>query len=63
MNIASKCITRRRCWFENAEGDEELPPWEPAGHGAIATGSINKCHEFVRSPVMMKWIEEGYRLL
>ncbi len=47
--------------FENADGDEELP-WEPEGHGAIATGSITKCKEFwrtfVRSPVVMKCIEE-----
>jgi hypothetical protein len=42
--------------FENTEGDEELP-WEPTGHGAIATSSITKCQEFwrtfVRSPVVM----------
>ncbi len=52
--------------FENAEGDDELP-WEPAGHGTIAAGSITKCQEFwrtfVRSPVVMTWIEEGFRLL
>ena len=51
---------------DNAEGEDELP-WEPAGHGEIATGSVTKCQEFwrtfVRSPVVMKWIEEGYRLL
>ncbi len=50
----------------NVEGEVELP-WEPAGHGAIATGSITKCKEFwqtfVRSPVGMNWIEEDYRLL
>ncbi len=42
-------------------------PWKPAGHGAIATGSITKRKDFwqtfARSPVVMKWIEEGYRLL
>jgi hypothetical protein len=52
--------------IDNAEGDVELP-WEPAGHGAIATCGITKCQEFwrtfVRSPVVMSWIEEGYRLL
>jgi hypothetical protein len=52
---------------EYAEGEEELP-WEPAGHGVIATGSVTKCREFsrtfiTRSPVVMKWIEEGYRLM
>ncbi len=51
---------------ENGEEEEELP-WEPASHGAIATGSITKCKEFwrtfVRSPVVMNWIEEGYRIL
>ena len=50
----------------NPEAEEDRP-WEPAGHGAIATGSITKCKEFwrtfVRNPVVMKWIEEGYRLL
>jgi hypothetical protein len=51
---------------DNAEGEDELP-WGPAGHGAIATGNIIKCQEFwrtfVRSPVVMSWIEEGYHLL
>jgi hypothetical protein len=51
---------------ENVEGEGELP-WEPTDHGAIATCSITKCKEFwrtfVRSPVVMNWIEEGYRLL
>ena len=50
----------------NVEGEEELP-WEPAGHGAIARGSVTKCWEFLRtftrSPVGMNWIEEGYRLM
>jgi hypothetical protein len=53
--------------IDNAEGDDDELPWEPAGHGDIATGSINKCQEFwrtfVRGPVVMSWIEEGYRLL
>ncbi len=52
--------------IDNAEGDVELP-WEPVGHGAITTSSITKSQEFwrtfVRSPVVMSWIEEGYRLL
>jgi hypothetical protein len=43
--------------INNAEGEEDLP-WEPAGHGAIATGSITKYKEFwrtfVHSPVVMK---------
>ncbi len=42
--------------IDNAEEDVELP-WEPVGHGAIATGIIIKCQEFwrtfVRSPVVM----------
>ena len=46
--------------------DEELP-CEPAGHGEIATGSVSRCSPFwwtfVRSSVVMKWIESGYRLL
>ncbi len=41
---------------KNVEVEEDLP-WEPAGHGAIATGIITKCQEFwrtfVRSPVVM----------
>ena len=51
---------------ENMEGEEELP-WEPASHGDIATGTTTKCQEFwrtfVRSPVVKKGIEKGYRLL
>ena len=51
---------------ENVEGEEELT-WELASQGAIATCSILTCKEFwrpfVRSPVVMNWIEEGYRLL
>jgi hypothetical protein len=42
-------------------------PWEPAGHGETATVSVRSCKEFwrtfVRSSVVMQWIEEGYRLL
>ena len=49
-----------------ADGDLEIP-WEPAGHGQIATGSITSCQEFwrtfVRSSVVMDWIEHGYALL
>ena len=48
------------------ESDEEMP-CEPAGHGEIATGSVSSCasfwRTFVRSPVVMQWIEHGYRLL
>ncbi len=53
---------------ENPEDldDDELP-CEPAGHGVIATGSVQSCKEFwrnfVRSTVVMDWIENGYRLL
>ncbi len=50
-----------RAGIENVEGEEDLS-WEPARHGTIATGSITKCKEFwrtfIRSPVVMKWIEE-----
>ncbi len=52
--------------INNAEGEEDLL-CEPAGHGAITTGNITKFQEFwrtfVRSPVALTWIEEGYRLL
>ena len=48
------------------EIDEELS-CEPAGHGEIATGSVSRCspfwRTFVRSFVVMEWIESGYRLL
>ena len=51
---------------ENMEGEKELP-WEPASHGDIATGNITKCQKFwrtfVRSPMVMNWIKEGYRFL
>ncbi len=48
--------------------DEEDPlPWEPAGHGAIATENVASCATFwwtfVCNLVAMTWIEEGYRLL
>jgi hypothetical protein len=48
--------------------EEEDPfPWEPAGHGAIATGNAASCatfwRTFVRIPVVMTWIEEGCRLM
>ena len=46
--------------------DEKLP-FEPAGNGEIATGSVSICspfwRTFVRSFVVMQWIEYGYRLL
>ena len=51
---------------KSVKGEEKLP-WEPIGHGAIAIGSITKRKEvwrtFARSPGVMNWIEEGYRLL
>ena len=50
------------------EEDTEMDiPCEPAGHGEIATGSVTSCKEFwrtfVRSSVVMDWIEHGYALL
>jgi len=52
--------------MEEANGDLEIP-WELAGHGQIATGIITSCQEFrpafVRSSVVMDWIEHGYVLL
>ena len=57
-------------WAGTAVTHEELDvelPCEPAGHGEIATGSVSSCspfwRTFVRSPVVMQWIEYGYRLL
>ncbi len=51
---------------DEAVEDAELP-WEPARHGQTATGSVNGCQEFwrsfVRSSVVMEWIEHGYALL
>ena len=43
-------------------------PCEPADHEVIATGSAQSCKEiwrttFVRSAVVMEWIENNYRLL
>ena len=49
------------------EEDTEDIPWEPAGYGQIAIGSVTSCKEFwrtfVRSSVVMDWIEHGYALL
>jgi hypothetical protein len=46
----------------NGEDEEELPS-EPAGDGAIATGSVAIFKEFwrsfVRSSTVMDWIENG----
>ncbi len=42
---APLCITGVGAGMKNAEGEEDLP-WDPAGHGAIATGSVTKCQEF-----------------
>jgi hypothetical protein len=51
---------------DEAAEDAEFP-WEPAGHGQIATCSVSSCQEFwrsfVRSSVVMIWIEHGYALL
>ena len=47
------------------ESEEELP-CETAGHGEIATGNVAICspfwRTFVRSSVVMQWIEEGYQM-
>jgi len=49
------------------EEDSGPLPWEPAGHGAIATGSAARCAAFwraiVRNSVAMTWIEKGYKML
>ncbi len=49
------------------ELDEFELPCEPAGHGEIATANVLSCAQFwrtfVRSSVVMQWIEHGYRLL
>ncbi len=51
---------------DEAAEDAELP-CEPAGHGQIATGSVSNYQEFwrsfVRSSVVMVWIEHGYALI
>ncbi len=51
---------------EDEEWEENMP-WEPAGHGEIATSSVSSCaafwRTFARSSVVMNWIEDGYRLL
>ena len=55
------------CWDSAEDLDEGVLPCEPVGHGVIATGSVQSCSQFwrtfVRSPVVMDWIEEGYQLL
>jgi hypothetical protein len=47
--------------------DDADLPCEPGGHGVIATGSVESCKElwriFVRSSVVMDWIDNGYHLL
>ncbi len=57
-------------WAGTAVTHEELDvelPCEPAGHGEIATGSVSNCspfwRTFVRSHVVMQWIEHGYSLM
>ena len=46
--------------------ENELP-CEPAGHGEITTGSVSSCspfwRAFVRSFILMQWIEDNYRLM
>jgi hypothetical protein len=67
-NMPSDEFARVQSGRYEGEDMEELDiPCEPAGHGAIATGSVQSCKEFwrsfVRSAVVMDWIENGYRLL
>jgi hypothetical protein len=54
------------CGEEGAAEDAELS-WEPVGHGQIATGIVSSCKEFwrsfIRSSVVMDWIEHGDALL
>ena len=49
------------------EDSEGVLPHEPSGHGEIATGSVTSCaafwRTFVRSTVVLDWIENGYQLL
>ena len=44
--------------------EETELPCEPAGHGAIAMGSVQSCKEFCRtfvgSAIVIDWIENGY---
>ena len=46
--------------------DPDIPS-KPVGHEEIATGNVKSCKEFwrsfVRSPVSIDWIENGYPLL
>jgi len=54
-------------WDSGADQDDNDLPCEPAGHGVIATESVESCKEFwrifVRSSVVMDWIEKRYQLL
>jgi hypothetical protein len=47
-------------WYHDA-------PFEPVGYELVATDSVAKCaafwHTFVNSPVVMDWIDNGYREL
>ena len=56
-----------RDYGDEEEAEDAELSWEPAGHGQIATGSVNNCQEFWRSfvkrSVLMDWIEHGYALL
>ena len=46
--------------LEEEECEEDILPWEPAGHGQIATDNETICQEFwrtfVRNSVVMDWI-------
>jgi glyoxylate carboligase len=54
-------------WDSAEEVEETELPWELAGHGALATGSVHDCKEllrtYVRSSVAMNSSERGYQLL
>ena len=54
-------------WVNDADLKESDLPCEPAGHGVIATGTIESCKEFwrtfIRNTVVMDWIGNGYQLL
>ena len=51
-----------------SDAEEDLDgAYEPAGSEPVATGRVSECasfwRSFVRSGVVMDWIENGYRLL
>jgi len=60
-------VRARRYEDSLEDGYEPELPCEPAGHAAIATGSVQSCKEFwrsfVRISVVMEWIDNGYHLM